>query len=155
MSTLIRWNPNPTRDLLGFGNDVDRLFESVFASRAPLGAVPTGALARFAPSVDIEESQDAFILRADLPGIESKDVKISLLGDVLTIRGERKQTAEQNGQNLHRVERRYGTFERSFSLGVPVRGDQVKASYRDGVLEINVPKAEEARVREIEVQVAS
>lgn len=74
--------------------------------------------------------------------------------DVLTLRGERKRPQEPAGK-LHRVERRYGSFERSFSLGVAVRADQVKASMRDGVLEIHVPKAEEAKVREIEVQVAS
>ena len=75
-----------------------------------------------------------------------------LVGDTLTLRGERKQPTELKGHQLHRVERRYGTFERSFTLGSPVRGDQVKASVQDGVLEIRIPKAEEARVREIEVQ---
>ncbi len=150
MTSLIRWNANPARDLLGLRDDVDRLFESVFQP----GPNTRGDWS-LTPPVDIEETRDEFVVRADLPGVAQKDVKVSLLGDVLTIRGERKQTQETKGQNLHRVERRYGTFERSFSLGVAVRADQVKASYRDGVLEIHVPKAEEARVREIEVQVAS
>lgn len=152
MTSLIRWNSNPARDLLGLRDDVDRLFESVFQGPLPSkGDWPSA----FAPAIDIEEAHDEFVVRADLPGVSQKDVKVSLLGDVLTIRGERKQSEEKKGHNVHRVERRYGTFERSFSLGVQVRGDQVKASYRDGVLEIHVPKAEEARVREIEVQVAS
>jgi HSP20 family protein len=150
MTSLIRWSAHPARDLLGLRDDVDRLFEGVFESRGPRADWPG-----ITPPVDIEETKDEFIVRADLPGVSQKDVKVSLLGDVLTIRGERKQAQETKGQNLHRVERRYGTFERSFSLGVAVRADQVKASYRDGVLEIHVPKAEEARVREIEVQVAS
>jgi HSP20 family protein len=148
MASLIRWNPNPARDLLGLRDDVDRLFESVFQSR---GDWPTV----FAPPVDIAETREEFVLRVDLPGVNQKDVKVSLLGDVLTIRGERKAIEQKNDDNLHRSERRYGSFERSFTLGVPVRSDQVKASYRDGVLEIHVPKAEEAKVREIEVQVAS
>ena len=152
MTSLIRWNSNPARDLLGIRDDVDRLFESVFQSRVP--ALGDSASA-FAPPVDIAESDEGFTIRVDLPGIQQKDVKVSLLGDVLTIRGERQQTQETQGQNLHRVERRYGTFERTFSLGVAVRADQVTASYRDGVLEIHVPKAEEAKVREIQVQVAS
>ena len=152
MNSLIRWNPTPTRNLLGFRDDVDRLFDSLFQSRNPSGAEwPT----TFAPAVDVEESRDEFVLRVDLPGVDPKDVKVSLLGDVLTIRGERKQQGEQKNQNVHRLERRYGSFERSFRLGVPVRADQVKASARDGVLEIHVPKADEARTREIEVQVAS
>lgn len=151
MTSLIRWSANPARDLLGLRDDVDRLFESVFQSPGPNPNVPGTII----PPVDIEESREEFVIRVDLPGIPQKDVKVSLLGDVLTIRGERKQVQETSSQNLHRVERRYGTFERSFSLGVAVRADQVKANYRDGVLEIHVPKAEEARVREIEVQVAS
>ncbi len=151
MTSLIRWSSNPGRDVLGIRDEVDRLFESVFPAR---GAVSEWGNV-FAPPVDIEETRDEFIVHADLPGVAQKDVKVSLLGDVLTIRGERKQTHERKDQNLHRIERRYGSFERSFSLGVPVRADGVKASVRDGVLEVHVPKAEEARVREIEVQVAS
>jgi len=148
MTSLIRWSANPARDLLGIRDEVDRVFDSVF-TRGDGGAWP----ATFAAPVDVEETKDEFLVRADLPGVSPKDVKVSVLGDVLTIRGERKR--ESQDRNLHRVERRYGSFERSFSLGVPVRADQVKASYRDGVLEIHVPKAEEAKVREIEVQVAS
>jgi HSP20 family protein len=149
MTSMIRWNTNPARELLGLRDDVDRLFESVFSTRLP---VPADS---FAPPVDIVEAQDGFTIRVDLPGVNQKDVKVSLLGDQLTIRGERQQTRETKGESVHRVERRYGSFERTFTLGVAVRADQVKASYRDGVLEVQVPKAEEAKVREIEVQVAS
>lgn len=145
MTSLIRWGSNPTRDL-------DRFFDNVFQSYLP----GTGdGLAPLAPPVDIEETHEEFIVRADLPGVSPKDVKVALLGNVLTIRGERKQTQENKSQNLHRVERRYGSFERKFRLAASVRADQVNASFRDGVLEVHVPKAEEARVREIEVQVAS
>ena len=151
MTSLIRWSTNPTRSLFRVQDDVDRLFESVFLPRVP----HADGLAAINPAVDIEETRDEFVVRVDLPGISQKDVKVSLLGDVLTIRGERKQEQETKNQTLRRVERRYGTFERSFSLGAAVRADLVKASVRDGVLEIHVPKAEEARVREIEVQVAS
>ena len=151
MPSMIRWSVNPGRDLLGIRDDVDRLFASAF--HAP--AQNVSRLAGITPPVDIEATQDEFVVRADLPGVAQQDVKVSLLGDVLTIRGERKQVQETTNQGLHRAERRYGSFERSFSLGVAVRADQVKANFRDGVLEIHVPKAEEARVREIEVQVAS
>jgi HSP20 family protein len=145
MTSLIRWGSNPTRDL-------DRLFDNVFQSYLPAAG---DGLTPLAPPVDVEETKDSFILRADLPGVSPKDVKVSLLGNVLTIRGERKQTQENNDQTLHRIERRYGSFERKFRLAGSVRADQVTASFRDGVLEVHVPKAEEARVREIEVQVAS
>jgi HSP20 family protein len=109
----------------------------------------------FFPAVDIEEVGDEFILRADLPGVSQKDVKVSLMGETLTIRGERKQETSKADATAVRFERLYGTFERTFTLGVPVRNDKVRALYRDGVLEIHVPKAEEAKLKEIEVQVAS
>ena len=93
-------------------------------------------------------------MRADLPGMSQKDVKVSVMGDTLTIRGERRQASTHKEGNLRRTERVHGIFERSFTLAAPVKGDQVKASYRDGVLEVRVPKTDEARLREIEVQVA-
>ena len=148
--TLIRWNPiSSPRELNRVQDEMDRMFERFFDRGAPR----TDLAPVFAPAVDIEETPESYVFRADLPGIKLEDVKVSLMGDTLTIRGERKaQTTEQKG-NLHRVERVYGTFERRFELGKAVHGDQVKATYRDGVLEVRVPKAEEARLREIPVQV--
>ena len=152
MAALIRWSSNPHRDLASVRDDVDRLFESVFKPVLSTGAPVPHVLS---PSVDIAESQDGFVITMDLPGVNQADVKVSLLGDVLTLEGERQRPGQLKGSTQHCAERRYGNFERSFSLGVAVRADQVKASIRDGVLEIHVPKAEEAKVREIEVQVAS
>lgn len=152
--TLIRWNPTlPTvgRELPSLQEEVNRLFDGFLTRGFPRGDVaPT-----FTPAVDIEESADDFVLRADLPGISQKDVKVNLIGDTLTIRGERKQEEVRKDRNTRRVERSYGVFERSFTFGTPVKNDGIQARYRDGVLEIVVPKAEEAKVREIEVQVAS
>jgi len=146
--TLIRWNPSSARDLTAFPDEMNRLFDGFF-TRAPLRS----DAAWFAPPVDIEETPEEFVLRADLPGMSQKDVKVSLMGDTLTIRGERRHQASRDQGNLHRIERVHGVFERAFTLGSPVRNDQVKAQYRDGVLEIRVPKAEEAKLREVEVQV--
>lgn len=150
--TLIRWSPahlTPMRDLPDIQDEMNRLFDSFFTRgtlRGDLNAV-------FTPSVDIEETPDEFVLKADLPGVAQKDVKVTLMGDTLTIRGERKQESATREGSSRRLERVHGTFERSFTLGTPVRNDRVKAQYRDGVLEVRVPKAEEARKREIEVQV--
>ena len=91
-------------------------------------------------------------MRADLPGLTQKDVTVSLIGDTLTIRGERKHEKSEKSGTALRIERNLGAFERSFTLGAAVRSDAVKATYRDGVLEIRVPKAEEAKPREIEIQ---
>jgi HSP20 family protein len=150
--TLMRWSPaqpGTLRDLPTIQDEVNRLFDSFF-TRGPM----RGELnAVFAPAVDVEETAEEFVIHVDLPGVNQKDVKVSLMGDTLTIRGERKQEkATQNGSH-HRLERVFGTFERSFTLGAPVRNDQVRAQYKDGVLDVHVPKAEEARLREIQVQV--
>ena len=150
--TLIRWSPRtltPLRDLPSVHDEVGRLLDGFITPgtwRGDLGAI-------FTPSVDIQETAEEYIVKADLPGVSQKDVKVSLMGDTLTIRGERHQESSTKDANHHRLERVHGTFERSFSLGAPVRGDQVKAQVRDGVLEIRVPKADEARTREIEVQI--
>jgi HSP20 family protein len=148
--TLIRWSPiSRGRDLARVQHEMDRLFDR-FLEGTPLG---NGSSSSYAPAVDIEETPEAFVFRADLPGIKLEDVKVNLMGDTLTIRGERKQAATEQKGNVHRVERVYGVFERTFELGKRVHGDKVNASYKDGVLEVRVPKAEEARVREIPVQV--
>jgi HSP20 family protein len=150
--TLIRWSPSryaPLRDLPTIQDEVNRLFDNFFTRESPRGDM----IAVFTPMVDIEETPEEFLIRADLPGVAQKDVKVSLMGDTLTLRGERRQESPAKDAGHHRYERVFGSFERSFSLGKPVRNDQVKAQYRDGVLEIRVPKAEEARVREIQVQV--
>jgi HSP20 family protein len=136
------------RQAAGLEDEVNRLFNSVLT-----GGSLRGDAADYVPAVDIEETAEAYVLRADLPGVAPKDVKVSVLGETLTIRGERKQErAEKNG-GYHRAERVYGSFERAFTLGTPVRADLIRASYKDGVLEVSVPKAEEAKLREIEVKV--
>jgi HSP20 family protein len=148
---IMRWSPNfsSPRDPIGLQDEVNRLFDSFFTRLPQRGDHNVG----FTPSIDIQESPEEFIVRADLPGVAQKDVRVSLMGDVLTIRGERRQENGDDQGSMHRVERLHGSFERSFSLGVPVRNDQVKATFRDGVLEVRVPKAEEARLKEIEVKV--
>jgi len=145
--SLIRWTSRHPNAELAFRRELDRLFEDVFTSPR--------ARSEWSPAtmpVDVEETAEAYVFRADLPGMQPKDVKVSLQGDTLSLRGERKREEQGSEGASHRVERSYGAFERSFKFGTPIRGDQVKASYKDGVLEVRVPKADEARSREIEVQ---
>ena len=144
--TLTRWYPRrDDNELTTLRTQMDRLFEDFLT--------PAHRDFALTPPVDVEETTDGYVFRADLPGIEPKDVKITVHGDTLTLRGERKREEKKNDGSRYRVERSYGAFERLFQLGMPVRADQVKASYKNGVLEIHVPKADEARLREIEVQV--
>lgn len=148
---LIRWSPvvPAARNLNTVHDEVERLFDSFFTRRGWNGDVQSA----FYPAAEIQETPEAFVLKLDLPGVAQNDVKVNLIGDTLTIRGERKRETETKSGSPHRSERVYGAFERTFTLGASVRADQVKASYRDGVLEVRVPKAEEARMREIEIQV--
>ena len=142
---LIRWTApaRPIRDLSSIHDEMNRFIDGVLRPGPALGF-------SVAPPVDVEETPDAFVLRADLPGVPQKDVKVSVEGDTVTIRGQRTAAAG-TGTSL-RSERTFGAFERSFTLGAPVRTDQVRAVYRDGVLEVTLPKSENARLREIEVQ---
>jgi len=146
---LVRWSPTLAgpRDLFRLNDDFERMMDSMFGRSAL-----RNDLSGFTPPVDIEESAEAFVVRVDLPGVSQKDVKVTVMGDTLTIRGERKHEKKENGGNLHRYERIQGVFERSFTLGTPVRNEKVQATYKDGVLEIVIPKAEEARERVIEIR---
>jgi HSP20 family protein len=146
--SLIRWSPASLRDHETIQDDVQRLLDGFFTP----GTFVSQTKGLFAPPVDIEETAEEFIVRVDLPGVAQKDVKVSLVGDTLTIRGERHSEMQKGENHTQRRERVHGTFERSFKMGRSVRSEQVKAQYRDGVLEVRVPKAEEARVRDIEVQ---
>jgi HSP20 family protein len=147
--SLVRWFPRRNGlQSVALDSELDRLFEGFLdpaPSRSDLGALM--------PAVDVDETADAYVFRADLPGVSAKDVKVTVHNDTLTLRGERKREEKTSEGSLHRAERAYGSFERSFTLGLPVRADQVKASYKDGVLEVHVPKADEAKPRDIEVQI--
>lgn len=104
------------------------------------------------PSVDISESKEEFTVKVELPGINKNDVKITLQENVLTIQGEKKQETESKERNYHRVERSYGSFSRSFRFPSMVKADKIDANYKDGVLTISLPKAEEAKAKEIDVK---
>ena len=106
------------------------------------------------PVVDIEETPEAYLVRAELPGMRLEDIKITVADNALSIRGEKRREEEKKGTTYHRVERVYGSFERSFSLSHAVAADKIEATYRDGVLDVSIPKAEEAKAREIQIKVA-
>jgi len=112
------------------------------------GTTPT-----WLPAVDIVEQKDDYIVKVDLPGLTKNDVKITVQNDILTIRGEKKQEKESKEQNVHRMERSYGMFQRSFTLPSSVKSEKIDAVFADGVLTITLPKVEEAKAKEIEVKV--
>ncbi len=105
----------------------------------------------WSPTVDVYEDTDAIVIKADLPGMKQEDIDIEMNGDMLTIRGERKFEDEERRDNYVRVERQYGTFQRTFTIGVPIEPNKVKATYRNGILELNIPKAEAVKPKKVQV----
>lgn len=154
---LARRNREDTRPLKSGWPDFDRLFENWLSlpfSREWGLDTPTFA-AEWLPAVDIEETENEYRIHAEMPGMKKEDVKVTVVDNVLTISGEKKAEAEQKDEKrrLHRSERIFGTFQRSFTLPEPVVADKIAASFKDGVLTVVVPKSEEAKPRKIEVKV--
>ena len=146
---LIRWQP---RELFDLRRDMSQLFDSFWGN----GDEPEYAkVSVWRPSIDIAEHEGDFTVTADLPGIKREDLDVSVVNGRLTIRGERRQEKESKEGSVHRVERAYGTFTRSFDLPTAVAADEITAAYRDGVLTVVVPKAEEAKPKQIEVKVSA
>jgi HSP20 family protein len=104
--------------------------------------------------LDIIEEQDQYILKADLPGVKKEDIKVSLEDNVLSIQAERKSEAVTQERQVHRIERTYGRYQRSLNLGANVDASKIKANYKDGVLELSVPKAEEVKPKTVDIQVS-
>jgi len=118
-------------------------------------AIRDSAAASWVPPVDIVEEADAIRIMTELPGVKPENVKISLENNVLMIHGTKEQVAEERAERVHRYERTYGTFERSFTLPSTVDANAIKATYENGVLTVTLPKVEKAKPRQIAVQVAS
>ncbi len=147
MTYLTRWNP--VREIASMQDELNRVFQDAFGRRfAPEGEVV------WQPPIDIEEQEDRYTAHVELPGMKLEDIKITLEDNRLVIRGEKTRTEEKKNATYHRLERVYGTFERSFTLTHALKSDKIEATYRDGVLEVVVPKADEAKAREIPIRVA-
>ena len=143
--TIVRWEP--LRELGTLQSEMNRLFNTVFDGPAPSGAT----MRRWMPPMDLVESGEDFVLRADLPGMSEEDVKIELEDSTLTISGERKAEHEAQGEGFYRVERATGAFSRSLTLPKGIDGDAVSASFDRGVLEIRIPKPETQKPRRISI----
>jgi HSP20 family protein len=121
----------------------------------PFQSQESGSLtSSWIPACDVFEDKDAVKIMAELPGVQPEDVKISLENNLLTVRGEKRQKAEESNERVHRYERTYGSFERAFALPTTVDPEKIAANYANGVLTITIPKAERARPREIPVKVS-
>ena len=156
MTTMMRWDP--FQDL--------RSAQDEMAQMSPRLAHALGLHARqqdndramttaWAPALDISERKDAYLVTVEVPGVEPEDLDITMEDGLLTIKGERQFTSESSEQQFHRVERRYGAFRRSITLPAQVQADHIEATFDNGVLQIVVPKAEEAKPKRIQVRPGS
>jgi HSP20 family protein len=146
---IVRWEP--FRELATLQNEVNRLFNTAFDAPVPGGNGGSGAARRWMPAMDLVETGDHFVLRADLPGLSEDDVKIEVEDGVLTVSGERRSEHEAKGEGYHRVERAFGAFSRSLTLPRGVDADAVEAAFDKGVLEVRIPKPEERKPRRITI----
>src|SRR5436190_6876654 len=140
---LVRWDP--ARELDTLQTDINRVFDTFF------GGTAKGATRRWVPPMDLVETDEQLVLRADLPGLERDDVSIEIKDSVLTVSGERKAEHEETKNGYHRVERAYGGFSRSLSLPQGVDAEQVQAEFDKGVLEVRIPKPAERRPHRVQI----
>jgi HSP20 family protein len=148
MRTLSRWEP--FRGTQTLQEQVNRLFSDAFERHNQESSLST-----WAPAVDIYETEHELVVKADLPDVDPKDLDIRVENNVLTLRGERKFEKKVNEDNYLRVERTYGSFSRSFSLSNTVNAEAIKADYQNGVLSLSIPKREEAKPKQIKVNVGT
>ena len=146
---LVRWEP--VRELSTLQNEMNRLFSTFFDTPGDSGG--NGGLRRWVPAMDLVETDEHFVLRADLPGLAEGDVNIEVEDRVLTVSGERKAEHESTQDGYHRVERAFGAFSRSLTLPQGVDPEAVTASFDRGVLEIRIPKPEQRKPRKISIGV--
>jgi HSP20 family protein len=147
--TLVRWDP--FRELEDMSERLNRVF-----SRPSLrnSGKENLTVADWVPTVDISETEGEYLIKAELPEVRKEDVKVTVENGVLTLQGERRQEKEEKGKRFHRVERSYGSFVRSFTLPESVDESSVKAEYKDGVLNLHLPKSERVKPKAIDVKVA-
>lgn len=156
---LERWQPrvqsfaqwDPLAEMMNLRGEMDQYLGGLFG-RTPFRMAETEAM--WSPLVDIHETNDSFLLMAEVPGVKQEDIQVSIEGGTLSLKGERKRETQVTEDQYHRIEQSYGRFERSIVLPSVVDANRVKATYREGVLEIQLPKKEEAKPKEIKVEVA-
>jgi HSP20 family protein len=143
---LSNWSSNDR--LASFRDEIDRLFDFSWPSR------DTGLFSGWSPALDVFDDKDSFVVKVELPGMKKEEIQLSLHDGVLTVSGERKHEREAKEGGTFRSERYFGKFQRSVTLPTAVDANKVNASYKDGVLSVELPKSEEAKPKQIEVSVS-
>ena len=146
MATVTRWDP--FQDVLSLREAMNQLVEESFVRPATAQAGQN-----FVPALDLSETAEGYLVEAALPGVKPEDVEVTVENNVLTIKGETRKETDEKQRNFHRVERRFGSFQRTIGLPTTVKADQIQASLTNGVLRLEIPKAEEVKPRKISVNV--
>jgi HSP20 family protein len=146
MATITRWDP--FQDVLSLREAMSQLMEESFVRPA---TAQNGK--NFIPALDLSETAEGYLVEAALPGVKPEEVEITVENNVLTIKGETRQEVDEQKRNFHRVERRFGSFQRTIGLPTSVKADAIQASLTNGVLRLEIPKAEEVKPRKISVHV--
>jgi HSP20 family protein len=152
MASIVRFDP--FEDITRLQREVNRLFDDN-GRQQTRPSTENAVLRSWAPSVDILEDNNEIVVTADVPGIKQEDIDIELTGETLTIKGERKFEDTARKDSYVRVERSYGAFQRSFTIGVPVQQQAVTANYKDGILEVRLPKSEEIKPKKVQIKPAA
>jgi HSP20 family protein len=137
--------------MLNLHREMDELFDRFFSEPWWMPERYFGGT--FSPAFDISETDDEILVKAELPGVDPKDVDVNLTGNELTIKGEKKEEREEKGESIHTMERRFGCFCRSFNLPCDVQQDKIEAKYKDGILNLKLPKAESAKKKSLKIEV--
>jgi HSP20 family protein len=155
MTNMTQWDPfQDLRSARGAQDELHQMSRSLAQALGMVGQTqaPAGSAPAWVPALDISERKDAYLVTVELPGVEADDLQVTLEDGLLTIQGERHFAHDSSEQHFHRVERRYGVFRRSITLPAHVMADAVEASVEDGVLQVVVPKMEEAKPKRIQVR---
>jgi HSP20 family protein len=147
MPDITEWRP--FREVSRLRREMDRLWEDYFGpGRRALQPLAEAWM----PAIDVSESGDKVTVKVEVPGMDAKDIEISMVGDTLTIKGEKKVEKEEKDENYHMVERSYGSFVRALRMPAPVNAEKIEANYKNGVLTITCPKKEEVKPKAIEIK---
>ena len=145
--TLVRWQP---RTLFGIHDDFDRLFEGCWNGRRKGDSERVS----WRPAMDVSETENEVVVQVDLPGLSRDEIKVNVSKDVLSVRGDKRHESKSEDKRFYLTERTYGSFKRSFTLPSAVDAEKILAAYKDGVLTLTLPKAEEAKPKEIKIKAA-
>jgi len=149
---IMRWRP--LRDIVSIQDEMNQLFDDFFGRTPKRWSAFGPEEGLWTPNVDVSETKDEIVVTAEMPGMKKEDIKLSVQDNVITLSGEKKSEEEKKDANFYRLERNFGSFCRSFTLPTPVEADKVKASFKDGILKVTLPKSEKVKPKEIPINIS-